>query len=450
VSGKKEKEQVYARYVASGKTIEHLASWGKTLAEVMNPEGKPDVLDEILVLDASLANFSGIIAASFFAEFGAEVIKIEPPEGDPARKITPWGVNVKGVGIPFMVEGRNKRYMTLDLRNSEKDRKEFEKLAEKAAVVIETFAAGEMDSWGIGYRQLSQKNPGLIYIAITPYGQYTEKAKQFAHLPDSDITSQAGSGLPAQVGDPANSPEPYNWPLKAGMWAGWYISGLSAALGGSFALIHRQNTGEGQMVDVATMDAYSSMVGFPPTIGYTWEQARPRIGVLDFILYPYGLWKCKDGYVVIAAPRDHDFRALLKVLGLWELEDDWKYTADRIPDVVDQAMILYKAIEEKTVQYTGDELVSKALTYSAKAARSKWRGGGVPIVMKVMTPPMTMESKQFAIRRVFQEVEDETLGKFKINTGFVKMSESPPRVKWVSCDIGKDNEYVRKKYLGKE
>ncbi len=83
MSGKGEKEQIYARYVASGKTIEHLASWGKTLAEVMNPEGKPEVLDDVLVLDASYANFSGIIAASFFAEFGAEVIKIEPPEGDP-------------------------------------------------------------------------------------------------------------------------------------------------------------------------------------------------------------------------------------------------------------------------------------------------------------------------------------------------------------------------------
>ena len=444
---KREKEQVYARYVASGKTIEHLASWGKTLAEVMNPEGKPEVLDDVLVLDASYANFSGIIAASFFAEFGAEVIKIEPPEGDPTREMTPFGVNVKGVGIPFMVEGRNKRYLTLDLRNSEEHRKDFARLAAQAAVVIETFAAGEMDSWGIGYRQLVQKNPSLIYIAITPYGQYTEKARHLAKLPDSDITSQAGSGLPAQVGDPASSPEPYNWPLKAGMWAGWYISGLSAALGGAFALIHRQTTGEGQMVDVATMDAYSSMVGFPPIIGYTWERARPRIGVLDFILYPYGLWKCKDGHVVIAAPRDHDFRALLKILGLWKLEDDWRYTPDRIPDVLDQAMILYKAIEQKTTQYTADELVKKALQYSAKAARSKWRGGGVPIVMKVMPPPMTMQSKQFALRGVFQEVQDDTLGKFVINTNFVKMSESPPRVKWVTCDIGKDNEYVRKKFL---
>ena len=107
---------------------------------------------------------------------------------------------------------------------------------------------------------------------------------------------------------------------------------------------------------------------------------------------------------------------------------------------------MYKAIEEKTLLYTADELVNKALSYSAKSARSKWRGGGVPIVMKVNTPPMTLESKQFAIRKIFQEVEDETLGKFVINTNFVKMSESPPRVKWVSCDIGKDNEYIRKKY----
>jgi CoA:oxalate CoA-transferase len=447
VSGTGEKEQIYARYAASGKTTGHLASWGKTLAEVMNPEGKAEVLDDLLVLDVSQANFAGIIAASFLAEFGAEVIKIEPPEGDPARRMTPIGEHIQGVGIPFLVEGRNKKYLTLDLKNSEKDRQDFARLAEKAAVVIETFGAGEMDGWGIGFRQLSQKNPGLIYIAITPYGQYTDKAREFARFPDSDITAQAGSGLPAQIGDPSISPEPYNWPLKAGLWAGWYISGLHAALGGTFALLHRQNTGEGQMVDIATMDAFACMVGSPPTIGFTWEAARPRIGVLDFILYPYGYWKCKDGFVAIAAPRDHDFRALLKILGLWKLEDEWRHTPDRIPDVVEHAMVLYKAIEEKTVLYTSDELVAMALGYSAKSARSKWRGGGVPIVMKVLTPPETMESKQFQVRKIFQEVEEEKAGKFLINTNFVKMSESPPRIKWVSCTIGGDNEAVRKKYL---
>ena len=151
---------------------------GAGLAEMMNPEGKPEVLDDILVLDLSYGNFAGIIAASFLAEFGAEVVRIEPPEGDPAREMTPFGANVKGVGIPFMFEGRNKRYMTLDIRNKPEDRQVFARLAEKAAVVIETFAPGEMDSWGIGYRQLSKENPGLIYVAHSPYGQYARQGER--------------------------------------------------------------------------------------------------------------------------------------------------------------------------------------------------------------------------------------------------------------------------------
>jgi CoA:oxalate CoA-transferase len=436
------KEAIYTRH--AGKAKSQLSA---ILAEIMNPEGKPEVLDDVLVLDASDGNFAGIIAASFFAEFGAEVIKIEPPAGDPCRTMTPFGTNVGGVGIPFMAEARNKRYMTLDIKDNSQDREVFKKLAKKAAVVIETFPAGSMDSWGIGYRQLSQENPGIIYIAITPYGQYTDKAKEFANMPDSDVTCQAGSGLPAQMGSPANEEEPYTWPLRAGMWMGWYISGLSATLGGIVALIYRQNTSKGQMIDIAGMDAYSSMVTFPATIGFTWGKARPRIGILDFILYPYGHWKCKDGLVAIAAPRDHDFRALLKILGLWKVEDDWRYSFDRIPDILEQAQELHQIIEAKTMQYTCDALIKKALNYSRKAARSKWRGGGVPIVMRVMTPEMALENPQWKIRKTFQEVEDEKLGKYVVSSNFTKMSGSPPRVKWVSCEIGKDNDYVKEKYL---
>ncbi len=435
------KEEVYTRHGGKG------GDRGKMLAEMMNAEGKPEALDDVMVLDVSSANFAGIICASLLAEFGAEVIKIEPPEGDPARQITPFGVTVQGVGIPFMFEGRNKRYMTLDVKNNPADRDTFSKLAQKATVVIESFAPGEMDAWGIGYRQLSATNPGLIYVALSAYGQYTDKAKACANTPDTDITSQAGSGLPAQMGAPSTDQEPYTWPLRGGLWAGWYISGLSAAFGATIALIHRQNTGAGQMVDVAGMDAYSSMVGIPATIGFTWEKARPRIGVLDFILYPYGHWKCKDGLVAIAAPRDHDFRALLKILGLWEQEDDWRYSSDRIPDILEQALHLHRIIEEKTLQFTADELVSMALNYSKKSARSKWRGGGVPIVMKLMTPEAAMQNQQWKIRKAFQEVEDEKLGPYTISANFVKMSESPPRVKWVASEIGRDNAYVQDKYL---
>ena len=436
----KDKEQVLVRYGVTRREREEF------LAKMMSPEGKPEALDGVVVLDVSCANFSGIIAASLFAEFGAEVIKIEPEEGDPARGITPYGVNVNGVGIPFLMEGRNKRYLTLDVR-TEQGRRDLEKLAAKADVLIESFPAGQMDSWGIGYRQLSQTNPGLIYVAITPYGQYTDKAKEFRNLPDSDITSQAASGIAANIGDPDTSPGPYNWPLKAGVWIGWYTSGVEAALGAAMALVYKQSTGEGQMIDVASADAYASLVGYPVTIGFSWRKARPRIGRHDFCLYPYGFWESKDGFVAVAAPRDHDFRALLKLLKLWKIEDDWRFTPDRIPDILEQIEELYGLIQEQTVKYTSDELVKMALQYSAKSARSKWRGGGVPIIMKVQKPSETMKNPHWAIRNAFQEIDDKSLGKFTIPANFVKMSESPPRVKWISCDIGQDNDYVRQKYL---
>ncbi|HEX7364354.1 MAG TPA: CoA transferase [Dehalococcoidia bacterium] len=436
----KSQEQVLVRYGISRRERQQF------LAGMMSPEGKPEVLSDVVVLDASYANFSGIIAASLFAEFGAEVIKIEPPDGDPARKMTPYGAKVNGVGIPFLMEARNKKYLELDLTTAV-GRKDFKKLAAKADILIETYPAGQMDEWGIGYRQLIEANPGLIYTAITPYGQYTDRAKEFRNVPDSDITSQAASGLAANIGDPDLSPEPYNWPFRAGAWIGWYISGLEAALGGAIALIYKADTGEGQMIDVASADAYASMVGYPVFIGYTWEKARPRLGKHDFTLYPYGFWKSKDGIVAIAAPRDHDFRALLKILKMWKIEDDWRFTFDRITDMLDQIEKLYNLIEAETVKYTSDELIGKALQYSIKAARSKWRGGGVPIIMKVPTPSEAMQNPHWKIRNSFQEIDDKKLGKFIIPANFIKMSESPPRVKWISCDIGQDNKYIRNKYL---
>src|SRR5512137_1039869 len=176
----KEKETILVRYGGSRKEREDF------LKAMMSPEGKEEVLSDAVVLDLSYANLSGDICSSIYAEFGAEVIKIEPPEGDPSRKITPYGVNRNGVGVPFIMEARNKRYMTLDLK-SEAGREEFKKLAKKAHIVIETFEPGKMDAWGIGYRQLSEINPGLVYIAISPYGQYGKKAQEFIGVPDSDI-----------------------------------------------------------------------------------------------------------------------------------------------------------------------------------------------------------------------------------------------------------------------
>jgi len=440
----KEKEQVYSRHLKKKKTLEHLSKWGEVLAKIMSPEGKPEALDDVIVLDVSYANFAGIIAASLLAELGAETIKIEPPEGDPARMMTPYGVNVDGVGIPFLMEGRNKRYITLNLEDEE-DRENFKKLVAKADILIETFSPGYMDSLGIGYRQLSKINPGLIYVAITPYGHYTSKAKEYSKIPDTDLVAQAASGLPALIGELPDSPEPYNWPTRAGFWAAWYIVGVAAAMGALLALYYKKSTGEGQMVDVASFDAFSSCVGFPATVGFVWGRPRPRYGILDYGLCPYGFFKCKDGYVAIAAFRDQDFRAILKILGRWDLEEDWRYLLDRITDDVDKVKQLNKEIEEAVAKYTCDELLKKFSDYARKSARSRWRGGGLPVTTKMLSPEEVLKEKHWHVRKVFVEVNDPKYGSFVVPI-CGKMSETPPRVKWISATIGKDNEYVYKKY----
>ena len=442
---KQPREQVLIRYggvAAAKKEREQL------LASMMSPEGKPEALEGVVVLDASYANFAGIVAASFFAEFGAEVIKIEPPEGDPTRKMTPFGVTVNGVGVPFLMEARNKRYFTLDLR-TEEGRKDFVKLAKKADIIIETFPAGQMDSWGTGYRQLSKLNPRLIYIAITPYGQYGKRAEEVARMPDADITAQAASGLAAIIGDPETGEEPYNWPTRAGTWMAWYMAGTQAAIGGALALLFRELSGEGQMVDIATADSYATLAQYPVIAGNTWRKARPRLGRYDFSMCPYGIFKTKDGFVAIAAGRDNDFRALLKILNLFrrEVEEEFKTVSDRITDDLRRIDQLTAHLEGATTKLTSDELVTKTINYSLKAVRSKLSGGGIPFVMKVESPSTAMKNLHWYVRKSFQQFEDPKLGKFVLPVNFAKMSETPPRVKWVSCEIGQDNEYIRQKYL---
>jgi CoA:oxalate CoA-transferase len=438
------KERIYSRYLQQRGASRPLSEWSRFLSKMTSHEGKPDALDDMVVLDLSYANFSGNIAASFFAEAGAEVIKIEPPEGDPARIMSPYGDNVKGVGIPYLMESRNKRNITLDLSNHE-GRENLKRLAARADVLIETFAAGEMDALGIGYRQLRELNPGLIYIAITPYGHYTARAKESAGMPWSDITSQAESGLAALIGDLPDAPEPYNWPTRAGFYAAGYTSAVGAACGGLVASFFKRKTGEGQMIDIATADAYASCVGFPPTIGYIWKKPRLRYGTLDYGLCPYGFFKCKDGYVAIACFRDQDFRAAMKILGKWKLEEDWKTLLDRITDDIDKVRELNNEVEKAVAKFTYGQINEKFSAYSVKSARSKWRGGGLPVTTKMLTPKEVLEEKHWQVRGAFAKINHPFYGIVTLPVSG-KMSRTPLRVKWISAGIGEDNDYVIKKY----
>ncbi len=410
----------------------------------MNPDGKQEALDDTLVLDLSFANFSGIITASFFAEAGAEVIKVEPPEGDPARVMTPHGETVEGVGIPFLSEGRNKRHIILDISQQD-DLEKLKKLVVKADVLIESYAPGEMDSLGLGYRQLKELNPGLIYISLTPYGQFGSLAEKREGIPWSDLTSQAESGLAALIGDLPDTPEPYNWPTRAGFYAAAYATAVEAATAALVALFYKRATGEGQMLDIATADAYASCVGIPPTFGHVWNHSRIRYGTLDYGLCPYGFFKCKDGHVAIACFRDQDFRAALKILGRWDMEEDWRSLLDRITDDVSKVKELNDEIEKTVAKFTYDEIFSKFSAYAVKAARSKWKGGGMPVTTKMVSAREVMDIKHWQARSTFSEVEHPVFGVLTLPTAG-KMSETPPRIKWISAQLGEDNDFVTEKF----
>ncbi len=441
----KGKIQAFSRHLVSKVASGHLAIFNKLLAEMMaSSEGKPEALQDIVVVEVGQANFPGIISAAILGEFGAEVIKVEPLDGDPARRVSPYGANMKGVGIPFFMESRNKHYITLDLQG-EKGRGNFKKLVSQADVLIDAQKPGWMDSLGIGYRQLSQLHPGLIYVAVSPYGHFTSKAEKNCNIPDTDLTAQAEAGYPALTGNP-EAPEPYNYPLKAGLWAAGYMSAGLAVAGALTALLHKRRTGEGQMVDVATYDAISSWQGFSLIWGFAFEMPRVRVGNFDWTLFPYGYYEAKDGYVTVAAPADADFRGLLKILGRWDLENDWRFIFDRITDDVEKLKVLEEEFKKEFLKHTRQELVRKTLAYSAQAARDKLRGKGFPIIVETKSPREVLQEEHWQIRKSFFEIDVAENGEVKIPSSVPKMSDSPPRIKRVGCGLGADNEKIYEKY----
>ena len=437
--------QAFSKHMTGKKAQEHLANFERLVRQMTDPSvDKLGSLQNIQVLEVSHACFPGTICASMLGELGAEVIKIEPPEGDPAREATPYGVNINGVGLPFLMESRNKYNITMDL-TSENGRMNFTKLASKADILIDALKPGELDSLKIGYRQLTDLNPALIYVAISPFGHYTSKAEQCRNIPDTDLTAQAESGFPALIGDP-REPEPYNFPLKAGLWAASYMSGALATAGTLTALLHRNKTGEGQMIDIATNDAISAWQGYSSVWGFTNETPRARNGNYDLGLYPYGYYKAKDGYVTICAEYDHDFRSLLKIIGRWDLEDDWRYLLDRITDNPEKLDELEAEIQKEIAKFTCEELFKKSFDFGIKAARDKLRSKGFPIAVETKLPHQVMEEEHWKVRKTFLKMEVPKFKEVIIPATPPQMSESPMRVKWIKGGIGEDDQEIYERY----
>ncbi len=418
-------------------------SWGEWIRALDDPahaREKPEALDHIKVLDCSYANIAGCFTTSILAEFGAEVIRIEPPQGDPVRTFTPWGYTHMGTGLGYLNEGRNKFHITLDITKPE-GQEIFKKLAKKVDILVETYLPGYMDELGIGYRQLREINPKLIYCAIYTYGQFGPKAS--CGKADIDVVDQAYSGITAVTGelpeDPTN-PKPSEVPTKQGNWMSWYAGGGWAAVAILAALHYRNLSGIGQFIDVSPAEAFGRCINYGLTYYQGYKDTIPRVGNYDVGVFPYTYFKCKDGFTFLSGFSDINWKALCTIINRLDLREQYPTIFDRLN--IDNMKIMYKEIEKWTMAHTYDEIYDAVMNYNKNI------GEGVVVPGRISAPMETMKTENWWVRQAFEKIDDPYYKELVIANQPWKMTETPPRVKWVCRPVGADNEYIYNKELG--
>ena len=254
---------------------------------------------------------AGPFAGKTLAEFGADVIKVEPAgAGDPLRK---WRLLRDGTWVWWQVQSRNKRSVCLDLRTAE-GQDAARALAAGADVLIENFKPGTLEEWGLGWEALHALNPRLIMLRISGYGQ----TGPYRDKPGFGVIGEAMGGLRHLTGEPGRVP------VRAGISIGDTLAALHGVIGVLVALHHRvANGGEGQVVDVALYEAvFNVMESLLPEYD-AFGAVRERAGSALPGIAPTNAYPCNDGnYVVIGGNGDSIFRRLMQAIGRPELADD--------------------------------------------------------------------------------------------------------------------------------
>ena len=254
---------------------------------------------------------AGPFAAKMLAEFGAEVIKIEPPvTGDPLRK---WRLLHDGTSVWWAAQSRNKQSVTLDLRQAEAH-DVVKRLIKDADILIENFRPGTLEKWGLGWEELSAINPGLVMLRVSGYGQ----SGPYRDLPGFGVIGEAMGGLRHLSGEPGRTP------VRVGVSIGDSLSALHGVIGVLLALRHKeQNGGAGQQVDVALYESvFNMMESLIPEYSVFGTVREPAGSSLPGIA-PTNAYRCRDGkYALIAGNGDSIYRRLMEQIDRMDLADD--------------------------------------------------------------------------------------------------------------------------------
>ncbi len=376
-------------------------------------------LDGVRVLELG-STVAGPFCARLLADFGADVVKIEVPEGDPVRS---FGKRFEGKSLYASSIFRNKKMASINLRD-ERGRDLIKRLLEKFDVLIENFKPGTMERWGLGYDDLKVINPGLIMVRISGFGQ----TGPYSHKAGYGVVCEAVSGMRHLTGDPDRPA------ARVAVSLTDEITGTYSAYGVALAILHKRATGEGQCIDAALYEcAFSYMEPYVPAYDKTGYVPMRQGGRLPNST-PNNHYPTKDGcYIHIAAGNMPTWRRLTKAMGREELLSD-----PRLPDQM--ALNAHEdEIDEIVSAWTGEhslEILEKTLEEAAVPAA------------RIYTMEDVFTDPHYAARGMIVEVPDDDLGTVKLANVVPRLTASPGEIHKAGGQVGVDTKLVLEAFAG--
>ena len=377
-------------------------------------------LEDVKVLDLTHA-LAGPFCSTMLADFGAQVIKVEPPgHGDIARG---WGAPLPGGETAYFVSlHRHKRGMVIDFKTPE-GRELFFKLVEKSDVVLENYRVGALNRLGLGYEEAKKRNPGIIYASISGFGQdgpYRDRAAL-------DLILQAESGMISVTGEPGSSG------TKAGVSIADMTAGMYCAYAVMLALRVKDKTGEGQQIDISMMEGQLALLGTIIANYFANGEIPKPLGTAYSVVVPYQTFHTKTRDLALAIAGEKLWKKFCPVIGRPELLEDPRYVNTVERSKHRQALIatLQEAFMEKSYEEWEKVLLQNDIPV-----------GAINNIKQVVEHP------QSQARESFGEVDHPSVGKVRVVKSPVRLSKTPAKKPTPSPTLGQHTKEVLAEVLG--
>lgn len=381
-------------------------------------------LEGIRVIDLSHV-LAAPTTTMILADLGAEVIHIEPPEGEDARQIAPFigepDINKSGY---FISLNRNKKSMVLNLKH-DKGKKILRELIKLGDIIIENFRPTTMRKLGFSWEEIQKINPRIIYASICGFGH--DALPEYAEMPAYDMVAQAYSGLMSITG-PCGGP-----PCRVGASVGDIVAGYYCAIGILAALIHREKTGRGQYYDGSMVDClFATLENAVARYTFTGEVAEP-MGSMHPVVAPFRAFESKDGWVIVPCGNERLWATFCKVIGREDLTNDPKFENNvfRVKNRDKLNAILEPIFKEKTTK--------EWVKLFSEAAHP---------VSPLNNIKDICEDPHIKYHNMVVEVDQPDLGKVKITGSALHLSETPGEVYAPAPLLGQHTEEVLREVLG--